>query len=161
VLSPGGGGRAVDPATGQEIRDLRPEDLDAVMEIEVQAFSTPWRRITFAGLLAREDADLLALTERGRLVGYAVCWTVVDQAELGNVAVAPDQRGRGAGRRLVEAALERVRRRGARECFLEVRESNASAQALYRRLGFEVVGRRRRYYDSPVEDALVMRVELR
>lgn len=151
----------MDPAAAQEIRDLRFEDLDAVIEIEDRSFSTPWRRTTFAGLLAREDADLLAATERDRLVGYAICWTVVDQAELGNVAVAPERRGRGVGRRLVEAALERVRRRGARECFLEVRESNASAQALYRQLGFEVVGRRRRYYNHPVEDAFVMRVELR
>ena len=143
-----------------EIRDLTRDDLAAVMEIESVSFSTPWRRTTFAGLLAREDTDLLAATDGERLVGYAICWTIIDQAEIGNVAVEPRSRGHGIGRLLVEAALARVRRRGARECFLEVRESNLGAQALYRQCGFDVVGRRRRYYTHPVEDALVMRVEL-
>ncbi len=142
------------------IRDLVRDDLGAVMEIEVVSFSTPWKRTTFAGLLARGDTDLLAAADGPRLLGYSVCWTVVDQAELGNVAVAPDARGWGIGRRLVEAALERVGRRGARECFLEVREANRGAQTLYRQCGFEVVGRRRRYYTAPVEDALVMRAEI-
>lgn len=153
------------PAPGEgaasvEIRDLTHADLARVMEIENRVFSTPWRRTTFAGLLMRDDTDLLAAVDGERLVGYAVCWTILDQAELGNVAVAPDHRGRGLGRRLVEVVLARVRGRGAKECFLEVRESNHGAQTLYRECGFEVVGRRRRYYSSPVEDALVMRAKL-
>lgn len=160
MLRPNEADGAVGPAPGLLVRDLVREDLGAVMEIETVSFSTPWKRTTFSGLLSRADTDLLAAAEGARLLGYAVCWTVVDQAELGNVAVAPDARGRGVGRRLVEAALERVGRRGARECFLEVRESNLGAQALYRECGFEVVGRRRRYYTAPVEDALVMRADL-
>lgn len=96
----------------------------------------------------------------GGLVGYAAVWTIVDQAEIGNVAVAPESRGRGAGRALVREALNRARERGGRECFLEVRESNSIAQTLYESFGFVAVGRRRRYYNSPVEDALIMRVDL-
>lgn len=142
------------------LRDLTGDDLDAVMEIESAAFTAPWRRDTFESLLARGDTDLLAAVLHGRLVGYAICWTIVDQSELGNVAVAPEGRGRGVGRRLVHAALQRVRLRGARECFLEVRESNESARRLYEQLGFATIGRRRRYYTRPVEDALVMRAEL-
>jgi ribosomal-protein-alanine N-acetyltransferase len=76
------------------------------------------------------------------------------------VAVALEERGRGTGRRLIEAALERVRQRGARECFLEVRESNVIARSLYERCGFQAIGRRRSYYTRPVEDALVMRRDL-
>lgn len=139
------------------IRPLRAAELPQVMEIERASFSTPWRETTFAALLERGDADLFGAESRGRLVGYAVCWIVLDQAELGNVAVAADARGLGVGRRLVEAVLERVRDRGANECFLEVRESNAHAQALYASLGFESIGRRRAYYAHPTEDALVMR----
>ena len=142
------------------LRDLVPEDLPQVLAIEQASFSTPWRRNTFEGLLRREDADLIGATVEGVLVGYAITWTILDQAELGNVAVTPAARRRGVGRMLVEAALRRVRRRGARECFLEVRESNVGARRLYEELGFAAIGRRRRYYASPVEDALVMRVGL-
>ena len=152
---------SAESATGAVVlRDLAAEDLDALMEIENACFSTPWRRDTFEGLLLREDTDLLAATLEGRLVGYSICWTIVDQSELGNLAVATEARGRGIGVTLVHASLERLRRRGARECFLEVRESNQAARSLYERTGFAVIGRRRRYYTRPVEDALVMRAEL-
>lgn len=152
---------ATGAAGALEIRSLREADLDAVLAIENASFTTPWRRVTFEGLLRRTDTDLLAATlPDGRLVGYAALWTVVDQSELGNVAVAPDGRGRGVGRRLVQEGMRRVAARGSRECFLEVRESNQGAQALYRSLGYQTVGRRRRYYRDPVEDALVMRVDL-
>jgi [ribosomal protein S18]-alanine N-acetyltransferase len=152
---------ARDELVGQlQLRDLTFSDISAVMEIENASFTTPWRETTFRGLILRRDTDLLAATRDGRLVGYAVCWTVADQAELGNVAVADSERGRGTGRRLVIAALDRARRRGAGECFLEVRISNESARRLYEACGFQVVGRRRDYYSKPVEDAFVMRREL-
>lgn len=147
---------ATEPTAIVALRDLRPDDLARMLEIEQASFSTPWRRSTFEGLLRRGDADLIGATIEGRLMGYAITWTIIDQAELGNVAVSPEARHRGLGRMLVEAALRRVARRGARECFLEVRESNAVARQLYETLGFTVIGRRRRYYASPVEDALVM-----
>ena len=139
------------------LRDLAHEDLGAVMGIERASFTTPWRQSTFESLLRRADTDLIAAVSDDVLVGYAVCWTILDQAELGNVAVAESARRRGVARLLVAAALERARARGAGECFLEVRESNTAAQALYRECGFEVVGRRKRYYSTPTEDALVMR----
>jgi [ribosomal protein S18]-alanine N-acetyltransferase len=142
------------------IRTLSFSDLPAIMEIERASFSTPWREATFVGLLRRTDTDLIGATRTGRLVGYCVCWTVGDQAELGNIAVAPQERGHGTGTRLVEAGLSHVRRRGASECFLEVRESNANARSIYEKCGFETVGRRRNYYSRPSEDALVMRREL-
>jgi [ribosomal protein S18]-alanine N-acetyltransferase len=142
------------------IRPLMVGDLGDVLRIECSSFTTPWQETTFRSLLDRSDTDMLAAERRGVLIGYSVCWTVADQSELGNVAVAPEARGTGTGRRLVEAALSRLRRRGSRECFLEVRLSNAVAQALYRDLGFEVVGRRRAYYSKPTEDALVMRIAL-
>lgn len=142
------------------IRLLRESDLGPVMEIEFDSFSTPWRENTFRGLMRRADTDLFVAEEGGRVVGYAACWTVIDQSELGNVAVARDARGRGLGGALVDAVVERVRERGARELFLEVRESNLGAQAVYRERGFTVLSRRRAYYSSPTEDALVMRLRV-
>ena len=145
------------PAPEVRLRRLRPDDLPEVLRIERASFSVPWSETTFRNLFLHPDADLLAAEVADRLAGYAIVWTVGDQAELGNVAVAPEARRQGIGERLVRAALAAARRRGAREMFLEVRESNVGAQALYRRCGFEVVGRRRRYYTHPTEDALVMR----
>ena len=141
-------------------RPLRESDLPRVMQIEHACFSTPWREATFRGLLLRTDTDLVAAERGGLLVGYAICWTVLDQAELGNVAVDPRERGNGVGTALVDRAVEAVGARGARELFLEVRETNGDAQSIYRRKGFTVVGRRRAYYSEPVEDALVMRLHV-
>ena len=151
------------PSAGEasvRLRPLRYDDVPRIAEIEHASFSTPWKDETFRGLLRRSDTDMIGAQGDGRLLGYAVAWTVEDQSELGNVAVAPEARGEGIGRRLVEAVVEHVKRRGAKECFLEVRESNEPARSLYQSMGFEVVGRRRAYYTAPVEDALVMRLNI-
>lgn len=142
------------------IRTLSVADLPAILEIERASFSTPWRETTFEGLLLRRDTDVIGITQVGRLIGYAISWTVGDQAELGNVAVAPSERGQGLGRMLVDASLRLVQARGAREVFLEVRESNTGARDLYEKSRFRVVGRRKNYYAKPLEDALVMRRDL-
>ncbi len=142
------------------IRPLCEADLPRVMAIENASFSTPWKEATFRSLLRRTDCDLFVAEADGRVDGYAVAWTVIDQSELGNVAVSDEVRGRGVGGALVDAVIDRIRERGAHECFLEVRESNVTAQAVYRDRGFTVVGRRTRYYASPTEDALVMRLRL-
>ncbi len=142
------------------IRAMREDDLPRVLEIEGACFSVPWKQETFLSLLRRTDSDLYVAEGRGGILGYAACWTVIDQAELGNVAVAPEARGRGAGGALVDTVVERVKERGARELFLEVRESNVGAQVLYRERGFVVVSRRRSYYAKPTEDALVMRLRV-
>ncbi|HET6229592.1 MAG TPA: ribosomal protein S18-alanine N-acetyltransferase [Longimicrobiaceae bacterium] len=141
------------------IRAFRDTDMPRVLAIERASFSTPWKESTFRSLLMRTDTDLFVAERGGVPVGYAACWTVVDQAELGNVAVAPEARGLGIGGALVDHAIRCARSRGAREVFLEVRESNVSAQSVYLAKGFQVLGRRRRYYTLPTEDALVMRLE--
>jgi ribosomal-protein-alanine N-acetyltransferase len=142
------------------IRPMLGADLPRVMEIENACFSTPWKEPTFRGLMRRTDTDLFVAEQDGHILGYAACWTVIDQSELGNVAVAAEARGRGIGGALVDTVIARVRERGAGEVFLEVRESNRSAQSIYRDRGFVVVGRRRSYYAHPTEDALVMRLRV-
>ena len=87
--------RQVDPGASLRVRTLTSADLDDIMMIEESSFTAPWRCNTFESLLARHDSDLLgAVDADGHLLGYAVVWTIVDQAELGNVAVAPPGRGR-------------------------------------------------------------------
>ena len=139
------------------LRVMNAADLDRVMDIEVASYSIPWTEGTFRSLLRRGDAELVVAESGGRVIGYAVFWFVVDQGELGNIAVADEWRSRGIGGRLVLDALRRAAQHGVRELFLEVRPSNTSARDLYVRHGFREVGRRRNYYLKPSEDALVMR----
>ncbi|NJD09851.1 MAG: ribosomal-protein-alanine N-acetyltransferase [Gemmatimonadetes bacterium] len=142
------------------LRLMHGADVAEVQRIERLSYSVPWSELTFRGLLQRQDAELLVAELDGRLAGYAVYWQVLDQGELGNVAVDPVWRRRGVARRLVVAVMERAAERGVRELFLEVRPSNAGARQLYESLGFARVGQRRNYYQEPAEDALVMRVFL-
>lgn len=144
-----------------EVRAMRLVDVDAVVEIETEAFSSPWQRDTFAGLIGRPGVELLVMTEADEgVVGYAVLWCILDQGELANVAVTPALRGRGLGSRLVASVLDVARGRGVRKIFLEVRASNARAVQLYDRFGFSDVGLRKNYYDDPREDARIMMAEL-
>ena len=143
-----------------EIRRMRSADLPRVMLIELSTFTMPWSEATFRGLLRRRDSDLLVADHKGDLVGYAVFWAVLDQGELGNLAVDDEHRGEGIGSKLIQAVLERAHERGVHEIFLEVRKSNARAQDLYRAFGFSEVGRRKNYYLEPLEDALVMKLIL-
>lgn len=153
-----GPGREDDPAV--EIRPTRTGDLPQMAEIERDAFAVPWRQATFRRLLGNARTRAwTAVDEDGGVVGYAVMWFNDDGAQLGNLAVAPDHRRRGLGRRLVRTALEAARSSdGAGYLILEVRESNEAAIRLYRGLGLRLLGRRKDYYRSPSEDALVMGV---
>jgi ribosomal-protein-alanine N-acetyltransferase len=146
--------------TDVAFRRMTAADLPAVVALELESYTMPWSESTFRALLRRRDADLIVAEANNRLAGYAAAWSVLDQCELGNVAVAPDWRNRGVGSQLVARILELARARCVREVFLEVRPSNATAQRLYERLGFRRVGRRRDYYMEPREDALVMRLAL-
>ena len=139
---------------------MREEDLETVTRMEQVCYSVPWSEATFRGLLRRRDAELLVAERDGQLIGYAVFWQVLDQGELGNVAVEPAHRRHGVARVLVGRVMERAAARGVRELFLEVRPSNTGARLLYDSYGFVPVGRRRNYYQAPVEDAVVMRVLL-
>lgn len=140
---------------------MRAEDVDAVVEIETEAFSSPWRKETFTDLIGRSGLELLVMehSEEG-VVGYAVLWCIVDQGELANVAITPRLRGRGLGTRLLASVLDVARGRGIETLFLEARASNTRALELYRRFGFTEVGLRRGYYDHPKEDARILMAKL-
>jgi ribosomal-protein-alanine N-acetyltransferase len=148
------------PASLATIRTMVRPDLPAVVEIENASYSMPWGESTFRALLKRGDADLIVADVGPAVVGYAVWWHTLDQAELGNVAVAQAYRRRGIATRLVAESVRRAATRHVREMFLEVRKSNRGANDLYSGLGFLPVGVRRGYYIRPVEDAIVMRLAI-
>ena len=94
------------------------------------------------------------------LAGFIVARLIADELHVNNVAVRHEFRGRGIGSALLQTSLAEGRKRKAKVAQLEVRAGNEAAQHLYRRCGFEVVGRRRGYYRAPVEDALLMSLSL-
>ena len=147
------------PTRHLAIRAARRDDVDAVAAIERRAFSDPWSANSFRALFGNPLVHFAVAEDAiaGRLLGYVVAWFVVDEAEIANLAVSDEARRSGIGARLLDHALSAAEQRQCRVVFLEVRESNAAARALYASRGFEVAGRRSRYYRKPVEDALVLR----
>lgn len=144
------------PPPRVHIREFLPEDMSSILEIERSSFSVPWSEGAFRSLLRRRDSLLIVAAEGGRVVGYAAAWFAAGEGELGDLAVDPDHRRRGIGQALVERVRSEARQRGVDRLFLQVRQSNESALALYESIGFRQVGRRQRYYRSPQEDALVL-----
>jgi [ribosomal protein S18]-alanine N-acetyltransferase len=139
------------------IRRLAACDLDAVVAIETEAFTTPWSADTFVGMLDRETVEALVMVDDiGSVLGYAVLWCILDQGELANIAIVPERRRDGLGAWLLRHVVDVARSRGVEKLFLEVRTSNEAAIRLYRRFGFDDVGARRDYYEHPREDAVVM-----
>jgi ribosomal-protein-alanine N-acetyltransferase len=144
------------------IRSAVPTDGAALAALERRCFSDPWSERSFGeALVVSSTFVLVAEGVRGGVAGYFVGHVAVGSAEVLNLAVAPEARRRGLGRELLEAGLLELAARGADEVFLEVRESNLAAQALYRDYGFVEVGRRRDYYTRPRESALVLRLDAR
>jgi ribosomal-protein-alanine N-acetyltransferase len=147
---------------------MRPEDLDAVMDLAAQSRESPhWTREDFDQMLMPAPESLLlaglwVARDAQSVVGFAVVrWLRGEPvAEVENLLVDSRFRRQGAGRSLVRACLEWARNVGAGAVRLEVRESNAPARGLYTQLGFVLVGRRAAYYSQPAEDAWVLEVRL-
>ena len=139
-----------------QIRPARPDDLPGLVALERSAFSDPWSHSDFVEGLSAGWSVFIADGGAGP-VGYVVGRTVLDEGEILNLGVSLQRRRLGIGRALVRHLLDEFVAAGVRSVFLEVRESNFPAQQLYHTFGFQEVGRRRRYYHHPVEDAVVLR----
>ena len=145
-----------------EIVPMRPDDLEAVDEIERHSFKSPWPAQVFAEELGREWArvDVARDPARDRVVGFVDYWLVQDEIHLLAIATHPDVRRKGVARQLLDHLLALGKARAAALVTLEVRRSNLPAIGLYERAGFVTVGVRPRYYSEDNEDALVMTLEL-
>ncbi|MBX3147119.1 MAG: ribosomal protein S18-alanine N-acetyltransferase [Gemmatimonadales bacterium] len=144
------------------IRRVERADLEALAGAEQRSFSDPWSRAGIAELFENDTVVGHVVVEGGpemRLAGYVFARVVAGEAEILNIAVVPEHRQAGLGRRLLEEVLVSVRSGGAQSVFLEVRESNEAAKRLYGSLGFRPVGFRADYYRKPREHALVLRLD--
>lgn len=138
------------------IRSAEAGDIPGILEIERECFdSDAWSDDDFCYRLAEDGFITLVAVGDGRLAGYCAVSAFYD-INVDSVAVSPDFRRRGIARGLLLAAFEG--RSG--KVFLEVRASNAPAQALYKSMGFEKISERRNYYDRPLEDAIIMAADI-
>lgn len=142
------------------IRPMTEHDLEAVLAIESASYQTPWIYEHFQHEIAAAYSWPYVAVEDGSVVGYVCLMSLFEEAQILNIAVAPDQRGRGIARMLLEKALLQALEKGAEVMALEVRASNSAAISLYEQFGFTRVGIRAGYYDS-VEDAVLMEKQLK
>lgn len=154
-------------------RPVRSADLGAVVEIERACFADPWSPESFESSMEPQRMRFLVAEEgegsassnshpsgEPRILGYVVALLLFDEAEIANLAVAPWARRRGIGGLLLDRMWEDLVGGGVQSLYLDVRESNAGARALYASRWFEEVGRRRGYYRHPTEDALLLKRNL-
>lgn len=132
-------------------------DLDAILRIEVGVFGDPWSRESFAPEFDDPYSWFRVVEVRGELAGFVIARIVARQGEIANIAVDPKHQGTGLGGQLLDVAISAIVAEACEAIWLEVRETNEPAKRLYVSRGFEAIGRRKRYYKKPVEDALVLR----
>jgi [ribosomal protein S18]-alanine N-acetyltransferase len=142
------------------IRQMDTNDIDRIMEIEKKSFVAPWSKTMFEETIFSPISRGLVMEHNNIIVGYIVFYTVYVEAHIMNLAVNPEERKQGYARQMLNYALKIFRENNISECYLEVREHNRVAQELYGRSGFEVIGRRKKYYPETNEDALVMQLLL-
>lgn len=140
-----------------EVRRMTLEDVESVFEIETLSFNSPWSKEAFINEVVQNQlAVYFVLTLNEQVVGYAGMWTVVDELHVTNVAVMPDQRGKGFSGRIMEKLFEFAMTNKFASMTLEVRTTNKVAINLYEKYGFKGFGVRKGYYQDTNEDALIM-----
>jgi len=144
------------------VRDMAYADLPAVLAVAAQSFTTPWEINSFKHELENKDAILKVALSASELVGYVCIRTLLDVIHIMDIAVLSEHRQQGIGSRLLQEALSTLKHMtpDVRQVTLEVRESNHAAIRLYRKHGFSTIGRRKGYYKNPVEDALLMGLDV-
>lgn len=143
------------------IRKMALDDVPIVIQLDKISFSLPWPERSFRFELTDNPASRCWVAEVDhRIAGMIVAWMLADEVHIATIATHPDFRRQGIASRLLSHTLLHARQDGARSSFLEVRESNMAAQEMYRKFGYEVAGRRRRYYRDNDEDAILMNLDL-
>lgn len=139
-----------------QIRPMTQNDCEQVAAIEAVSFSIPWSLKAFTDTVEKDNFRYFVADEAGEILGYCGFLFVLDEAEIPNVCVKSSARKQGVGKKMMNALIEEAKKLGISTLFLEVRESNAAARALYKSLGFIEDGIRKNFYEQPVEHAILM-----
>lgn len=142
------------------IRKMRLEDAPAIAQLEKICFSDPWSENSIASEVNNPLSYWLVAEDHGVVAGYVGSQSVLDAADMMNLAVSPDYRRKGVAVALIRELCHHLQQNQVIALLLEVRVSNLPAIQLYEKLGFQQVGRRPKYYHNPREDALILRKEL-
>lgn len=138
------------------IREATVSDLDAILTIEEKSFTEPWSRDSFISAFSSEYMTIFAADRDRTTVGFGCLALLPPECEIPNIAVHPNERGKGTGEAIFTAMLRFAADFGAEVAFLEVRESNIPARSLYEKSGFVSIGIRKNYYAKPTENAVIM-----
>lgn len=139
-----------------QIRPMTMTDCNQVAEIEAESFSMPWSLKAFTDTVEKPNFRYFVAEEAGEILGYCGFLYVLDEAEIPNVCVKASARRQGVGRKMLEVLITEAKTLGIAVLYLEVRESNEAAKALYASLGFLPNGIRKNFYEQPQENAILM-----
>ena len=143
-----------------KIEMMKPQHVLQIAALEKLCFCDPWSEKSIGDELNNDLSYWLVALDGETVVGYVGSQSVLDSADMMNIAVHPDWRRQGIAEKMITALVAGLEGRDVHSLMLEVRVSNAPAIALYEKLGFTQAGRRPNYYRNPREDALILRKEL-
>ena len=136
------------------------EDLEAISEIEKVSINPPWSYKAICDFAECDTSRILVAKLDNVVVGYITYSVVLDEVQIANVATHPEYRRRGIGEKLLNFLYDESKASGMYVITLEVRQSNEPAINLYRKCGYDEVGRRKNYYKNPTEDAILMNLSI-
>ena len=140
------------------IRRMTLADVDEVHALDERAFTLPWPRRSYVFEIKENKAGHCWVAEKatGQIVGMIVCWLLMEDIHVASIAVDGNHRRQGIATAMLLKAFRELAPLGAERATLEVRQFNTAAQHMYLGMGFEVVGRRPKYYSDTQEDAILM-----
>ena len=142
------------------VREWNKSDLGAVLKIETESFPIPLSENQIMREFQNPNAYYFVAEEGGAILGYGGFWCIVDEAQVMNIAVLPDARGKGIGKSILSEMTNEAEKLGLSFMSLEVREGNMAAISLYQKSGFVPVGERKHYYQDNGETAIIMEKKL-
>ena len=145
---------------GLQISLFGKEDIPALVEIENESFSTPFKEKDFSDMLESDISDVIVIKLGDTVVGYVSFTVIIDECQIINFATKSEYRRQRIGKKIMDALLEHCKKHGVAKVFLEVRESNIPAISLYEKYGFFKVGVSKGHFSKPREDAVLMNLEL-
>ena len=141
------------------IEKMKKKYIDDVFDIDSKSVPIPWSKNSIEEEMNNMLAKFIVAKDDEKVIGFAMCWFIMDECHIGNIAILPEYRNQGIATELLNELLKNCKEHGTNYLLLEVRISNVPAQNLYKKLGFEELVVRKHYYknlDGTYEDAIIM-----